>query len=288
MKQSILHADETPFTVNKDGRPAGSKSYMWVYYGGEETDSVKIVLYDYCHTRGSENAKKFLKDFKGTLITDGYQAYHKLEKDDPERFTVAGCWTHTKRKFSEITKSSKDKSTNEYTFAYQAEKKIQNIYHEDNKLSNLTPEERCVEREVKIKPLVDEFFEWISKKVDNLPSKSSTAKGMKYALNQEKFLRVFLTDGRIPLDNNAAERKIRNFTIGRKNWVMVDTKSGAKASAVMYSIVETAKANNLKVYEYLTYVLTELSKIIEYPNTEVPERLLPWSDELPENVRKSK
>lgn len=288
MKQSILHADETPFTVNKDGRPAGSKSYMWVYYGGEETDSEKIVLYDYCHTRESENPKKFLKDFKGTLITDGYQAYHKLEKDDPERFTVAGCWTHAKRKFTEITKSVKDKSTKEYTFAYQAEKKIQKIYHEDNKLSELTPEERCAERQVKIKPLVDEFFEWIRKKADYLPSKSKTAEGMKYALNQEQFLRVFLTDGRIPLDNNAAERKIRNFTIGRKNWVMVDTKSGAKASAVMYSIVETAKANNLKVYEYLTYVLTELSKIIEYPNTEVPERLLPWSEELPENVRKSK
>ena len=166
--------------------------------------------------------------------------------------------------------------------------RIRKIYHEDNKLTDLSPEERCKERQTKIKPLVDEFFEWIRPKADSLPSESGTAKAIRYALNQEKFLRVFLTDGRIPLDNNAAERKIRNFTIGRKNWVMVDTKSGAEASAVMYSIVETAKANNLKVYEYLTYVLTELSKIIEYPNTEVPERLLPWSDELPENVRKSK
>lgn len=288
MKQSILHADETPFTVNKDGRSAGSKSYMWVYYGGEETDSEKIVLYDYCHTRGTENAKKFLKDFKGTLITDGYQVYHKLEKDDPERFTVAGCWTHAKRKFTDVTKSAKDKSTKEYTFAYQAEMRIRKIYHEDNKLTDLSPEERCKERQTKIKPLVDEFFEWIRPKADSLPSESGTAKAIRYALNQEKFLRAFLADGRIPLDNNAAERKIRNFTIGRKNWVMVDTKSGAEASAVMYSIVETAKANNLKVYEYLTYVLTELSKSIEYPNTEVPERLLPWSDELPENVRKSK
>lgn len=251
MKQSILHADETSFIVNKDGRQAGSKSFMWVYYDGEETDDEKIVLYDYCHTRGTDN---------------------------PERFTVAGCWPHDKRQFTEITKSVKDKSPKEYTFAYQAEKKIQKIYHEDNKLSDLTPKERCAERQIKIKPLVDEFFEWIRKKGDYLPSKSKTAEGMQYALNQEKFLRVFLT----------TERKIRNLTIGRKNWVMANIKSGAQASAVMYSIVETAKANNLKVYEYLTYVLTELSKIIEYPNTEVPERLLPWSDELPENVRKSK
>ena len=115
---------------------------------------------------------------------------------------------------------------------------------------------------------------------------SATGKAIAYSLNQEKYLRVFLSDGRIPLDNNPAEQKISNFTIGRKNWVMVDTKFGAEASAAMYSIVETAKANNLKMYDYLVYLLTELSKIIHDFSTEVPERLLPWSSELPDNLYK--
>ena len=119
-----------------------------------------------------------------------------------------------------------------------------------------------------------------------LTKESATGKAITYALNQEEFLRVFVKDGRLPIDNNEAERKIRGFTIGRKNWVMIDTKSGAEASAAIYSIVETAKANNLKIYEYLTYLLTELSKNLQDLNTDVPERLLPWSSELPSNVRK--
>ena len=102
VQQTILHADETPFLVTKDGRAAGSKSYMWVYCGGVEKESENIILYDYCHTRGSDNPRRFLSEFKGILITDGYQAYHKLEKENPESFTVAGCWVHAKRKFSEI------------------------------------------------------------------------------------------------------------------------------------------------------------------------------------------
>ena len=288
MKQTILHADETPFEVSKDGRSAGSKSYMWVYCSGEEEGLAKIVLYDYCHTRGAENAQRFLKDYSGTLITDGYQVYHKLANDEPDRFVVAGCWAHTKRKFTEILKSAGKSKSSCYTIASKAEKRIQKIYHEDNKLKELSPEERTKARQEKIKPLVDEFFTYI-KTIDNtniLTKESATGKAITYALNQEEFLRVFLKDGRLPMDNNEAERKIRGFTIGRKNWVMIDTKSGAEASAAIYSIVETAKANNLKIYDYLTYLLTELSKNLQDLNTEVPERLLPWSSELPSNVRK--
>ena len=289
LKQTILHADETPFEVNKDGRSAGSKSYMWVYCGGVEENTPPIVLYDYCHTRGTDNARKFLEGYSGTLITDGYQVYHKLANDEPDRFTVAGCWEHAKRKFTEILKSNgKDKGTYSYTIASRAEKKIQRIYHEDNKLKDLSAEERTQARQKKIQPLVDEFFDFIKKteSTGKLASESATGKAIRYALNQEEFLRVFLKDGRLPLDNNEAERKIRGFTIGRKNWVMIDTKSGAEASAGIYSIVETAKMNNLKIYDYLAYLLTELSKTMQDLNTEIPERLLPWSEELPDHVRK--
>lgn len=285
MEQKILHADETPFEVNKDGRSAGSKSYMWVYRGGVEGDSEKIIIYDYCHTRGSQNADRFLSDYSGCLITDGYQAYHKLQKDNPDRFKVAGCWTHAKRKFSDVAKTGKNKG--EKTVAAKAENMIRKIYNEDNKLKNLSTEERRKQRQIKVKPLVDKFFTWVKEVQPIVSPTSETGKALKYALNQEQYLRVFLEDGRLPLDNNAAERAIRPFTVGRKNWVMVDTKSGAEASAAIYSIIETAKANNLKTYAYLNYVLTEPCKTVQDFNTEIPEHVLPWSDKLPAELRRA-
>ena len=281
LNHSLIHADETPFHVTKDGSPAGSKSYMWVYLS-DTSDAHPIVIYDYCPTRGTENVARFLADYSGYIVCDGYESYHKLERDNPERFTVAGCWAHVKRKFTEICKANA--GSKKYLLAAKAEKKIQKIYQEDNKLINLNPEERTVERQKKVKPLVDEFFAWIEKNIKSVAAESATGAAMSYALHQEKYLRVFLSDGQVPLDNNAAERKIRNFCIGKKNWMMVDTRSGAYATACMYSIVETVKANNLKTYEYLTYVLEEMSKCMQDLNTEVPERLMPWSDELPEYV----
>lgn len=284
MESFLIHTDETPFQVTKDGRPAGSKSYMWVYLGETENHH-PIVVYDYCHTRGTENVERFLADYSGYIVCDGYESYHKLERDHPDRFIVAGCWAHVKRKFSEICKSNA--KSQKYLLASMAEKKIRTIYHEDNQFKDMSPEDRTTMRHEIVKPLVDEFFTWIKEKIETVAPESATGKAMTYALNQEKYLRVFLSDGRIPLDNNAAERKIRNFCIGKKNWMMVDTKSGARASACMYSIVETVKANNLKTYDYLTYVLTEMIKNMHGLNTEVPERLMPWSDELPDHVRRN-
>ncbi len=284
LKERYIHADETPFQVNKDGRAAGSKSYMWVYRGGVLPKSKKIILYDYCPTRSYENPKNFLNGFKGTLITDGYQAYHKLANEDPDAFCVAGCWTHLKRKFAEYLKTMK---SGKGTFSDIAVKKIQKIYHEDNKLKELKPKEKLQKRQEKIRPLVDDFFEWVKKNQEYVASESATGRAFAYAINQEKYLREFLDDENIPLDNNPAEQSIRPFTVGRKNWVMIDTMKGAEASAVLYSIVETAKANNLKIYEYLTYVLTELSKTIHDFTVEVPEKLMPWSEELPAEVKKN-
>lgn len=284
LNHSLLHADETPFQVTKDGRTVGSKSYMWVYLS-DSSDAHPIVIYDYCHTRGTENVARFLADYSGYIVCDGYESYHKLERDNPERFTVAGCWAHVKRKFTEICKANA--SSKKHLLAAKADKMIGKIYMSDNRLKDLSPEERTVERQKKVKPLVDEFFTWTQKNIGSVASGSATRSAMSYALNQEKYLRVFLSDGYVPLDNNAAERKIRNFCIGKKNWMMVDTKSGAYATACMYSIVETAKANNLKIYEYLTYVLEDMSKYMKDLNTEVPERLMPWSSELPDHVRKN-
>lgn len=284
IKQDILHADETPFEVSKDGRKAGSKSYMWVYRTGAHEEEKRIVLYDYRSTRSHEHPQRFLEGFRGTLVCDGYSAYHQLAKEDPESFTVAGCWTHLKRKFTTLIKAVKTSQT----LAQEAVDRINRIYHEDNKLKGLGEQEKLKQRKEKVAPLVDEFFTWVKRYRENVSRESETGKGFTYALNQESYLRAFLKDARIPLDNNAAERAIRPFTVGRKNWIMIDTIKGAQASAVLYSIVETCKANDIKIYEYIRYLLEELPKTIHDLTVEVPDRLLPWSKELPDNIYKNR
>ena len=285
IQQKYLHADETPVLVSKDGREAGTKSYMWVYRSIRGRGDPQIVIYDYQKTRSSVHPERFLKDFNGTMITDGYDSYHKLERDHPMRFTVAGCWVHAKRKFSEYVKSIGKKSA-KGTVAEATVNKIAKIYHEEHKLDDLSYDKKLEGRQKIIKPLVDDFFEFIKKKSEFIDPSSATGRAINYAINQEKYLRVFLDDANIPLDNNTAEQAIRPFCVGRKNWVMIDTIRGADASAVLYSVTETAKANNLKIYDYLVYLLTELPKYIHDFNTEVPEHLYPWSESFPKELFK--
>ena len=257
---------------------------MWVYRTGAHEEEKRIVLYDYRRTRSHEHPQRFLEGFRGTLVCDGYSAYHQLAKEDPESFTVAGCWTHLKRKFTTLIKAVKTSQT----LAQEAVDRINRIYHEDNKLKGLGEQEKLKQRKEKVAPLVDEFFTWVKRYRENVSRESETGKGSTYALNQESYLREFLKDARIPLDNNAVERAIRPFTVGRKNWIMIDTIKGAQASAVLYSIVETCKANDIKIYEYIRYLLEELPKTIHDLTVEVPDRLLPWSKELPDNIYKNR
>jgi transposase len=282
IKQKYLHADETPLLVSKDGRKTGSKSYMWVYTTVDMDGVPKIALYNYRMTRSSEHPREFLRGFKGTVMTDAFESYHKLEKEDPESFKVAGCWVHAKRKYTDIIKAE-DKKVKAY-YAEQAVKKITRIFHENGKLDQLSPEERLKWRQEKVKPLVDEYFEWVRKYHPYVDAQSQTGKAFAYSLNQEKYLRVFLEDPYVDMDNNKAERTIRPFTVGRKNWVMIDTIRGAEASAGLYSLAETAKANNLKTYDYFCYLLTELPKYIHDFETEIPESLFPWSEDFPKEL----
>jgi hypothetical protein len=165
-------------------------------------------------------------------------------------------------------------------------KQVAAIYKIEGMLNNLTPEERKQQRQLMVKPLVDAFFAWIKKHQSDVLPKSETGKGFTYCLNQEKYLRVFLDDGNVPADNNAAEGAIRGFCIGKANWLMIDTINGAKASAIIYSIAETAKANNLKPYNYFEYLLTEIPKHQEDTNLDFMKELLPWSESLPSECSK--
>ena len=164
-------------------------------------------------------------------------------------------------------------------------KQIQAIYREENKLNELSSEERLRQRQVVVKPLVDAFFAYI--KTLKVSKKDTFGDAVSYALNQERYLRVFLEDGDVPIDNNASERAIRGFCVGKKNWQMIDTINGAKTSAIIYSIVETAKANNLKPYNYVQYLLEEIPKHMNDTNCSFLENLLPWSKNLPAEIRKS-
>ena len=280
----VIQADETPVLVNRDGRSAGTKSYMWVYRSGHLYTDKQIVLYDYHKTRNSSHPREFLRNYSGICVTDGYQVYHTIEKER-EDLQIAGCWVHARRKFDEaltvIPKAHQNKSN-----AFLVIKQIQAIYREEGKLNKLSSEERLMQRQLVIKPLVDALFAYLKKMEPTVPASGQLRKAYTYILNQEKYLRVFLEDGEIPIDNNASERAIRGFCIGKKNWQMIDTINGAHSSAIIYSIAETAKANNLKPYDYFVYLLEEIPKHMEQKDRTFLEDLLPWSKKLPEGIRK--
>ena len=280
----VLQADETPVLVNKDGRPAGSKSYMWVYRTGRMYTECQIVLYEYQRTRNASHPREFLKDFSGVCVTDGYQVYHTIE-EEREDLKIAGCWSHARRRFDEAVKAL-PKAKQKDSRAYLALTMIQAIYREEKLLKDLPAKERMIRRQLSVRPLVEAYFVWVRETLPKVPQKSKTWEGFNYSLNQEKYLKVFLDDGEVPMDNNAAEQSIRGFCIGKKNWVMIDTIAGAKSSAIIYSIAETAKANNLKPYDYFEYLLTEIPKHLDVPDRSFLDDLLPWSPSLPENCRK--
>ena len=282
----VIQADETPVLVNKDGRPAGSKSWMWVYRSGCLYQKEQVILYEYQKTRNASHPRKFLKDYNGICVTDGYQVYHTLEKEK-EDLKIAGCWVHCRRKFEEALEVI-PKELRKQSILDLLMNQIRAIYREEGKLSGFSADERVEKRQLVVKPLVDAFFAYVKQNSGRVPKSGKAREAFTYALNQEPYLRVFLENGDVPMDNNASERAIRGFCIGKKNWEMIDTVHGASASAIIYSISETAKANGLKPYEYFEYLLTEIPKHQDESSTDFLADLLPWSEKLPEYIRKPK
>ena len=280
----VIQADETPVLVNKDGRPAGSQSYMWVYRSGFMYRDRQIILYEYQKTRNASHPREFLRDYTGICVTDGYQVYHTLEKER-ENLKIAGCWVHCRRRFNDALEVI-PKAHRKESILHLIMKQIQAIYREEGKLSDFSTEDRLMQRQLVVKPLVDAFFAYLKQNEPKIPKNGKIREAFTYALNQESYLKVFLEDGDVPIDNNASERAIRGFCIGKKNWEMIDTVNGANSSAIIYSIAETTKANNLKPFDYFEYLLTEIPKHVDDKNTDFLAELLPWSDMLPENIRK--
>ena len=274
----VIHADESPVkTMRIDNAKIknGKKTYMWVYRNRNTRGTHPIVLFDWQSSRRSDHPRDFLKDFSGTVVTDGYQVYHKIA-NERQNLKVAGCWIHARRPFAEIVKSI-GTSNAKNTIAQEAYDRITEILHIDNDFDDLPVNDRKKQRQAKLSQKVDAYFEWAKHKYTQVGRASNIGKALAYSLNQEKYLRVFLSDGNVPPDNNYAEQAIRPFTIGRKNFNFMETDHGAKASAMIYSIIETAKANELNTYQYLELLLTELPKHTEDTNLSFIEDLLPWS-----------
>ena len=273
--------------MTKDGREGVNKSYMFVYRTSELSKGKPVILYQYGKTRSKSNIQKFLEGFSGTLVSDAFSGYKSLDKND-ENIRSAFCWAHARRDYVDALKALKGdaKEVAGETIAHKALVQIGQIYKAEEALKDLSAEERQTRRHKEVLPLVEAYFAWVHEQ-DPATILSEKAKdGLKYSLNQENYLKVFLENGEVPIDNSATERAIRPFTIGRANWHIIDTIHGAQASAVIYSLVETAKANKLKIYEYLKHLLTEIPKHMDNTSLDFLEDLLLWSESLPEECRK--
>lgn len=282
----LIHCDETPFACTEDrkkpGKTKNSDSYMWVYHTQDCYGSPPIFIYVYKDNRRTENIEEFLKDYKGIIMADGYEPYHIVARESNGDIVVGGCWAHSKRKFAEIIKADPKNAIG--TVAFEGNERIAKIYHIDNKMKNASLEERLKYRKEKVAPLVDDLFRW-AKEHDGKVATVATQRALTYLINQEPYLRAFLTYPIIPLDNSDAERSIRSFCVGKHNWKLSTTSSGAYSSAILYSIAETSKANGLKPYEYMKYLLEQLLMYEKEIPEEQIDALLPWSDSLPEKVK---
>ena len=293
-KAPLIHCDESPFTMSgeKDVNDPQSRDYMWVYHSPGIQDSKKIYLYEYDNdSRSAAVIDRYLEGYKGILVSDGYASCHTLDRKHDD-LKVAGCWVHRKRRYAEIVKTAKKGAalSPAQQIAREAAERIAVIFHTDNLSRGKSSQEIIDNRQQSVKPLVDAFFAWVKDILDNkIISSTDLKKALTYSVNQEKYLRVFLESAIIPLDNNDAERSIKRFCVGKHSWHIIDSRKGAKASAILYSIAETAKANGLNPFEYFKFLMEQLK---EYPRNDVPEeelkKLMPWSETLPDCCKQLK
>ena len=286
-KARLIHADETPFICledqKKEGRSKNSKSYMWVFHTADQYGSPPIFVYRYKDNRRTENIDEFLSGYHGILMADGYEPYHTVARKSNGDIVVAGCWAHLKRKFAEVIKTDPKNAMG--TVAYEGNKRIAKIYKIDNMMKGALEKDRLAYRREKVAPLVKNFFEWV-KEMDGKCASVATQKALTYAINQESYLREFLKSGIIPLDNSDAERSIRSFCLGKKNWNISASSEGAESNAKLYSLAETTKANGLKPFDYMKYLLEQLLENEDKLTNELIDSLLPWSESLPENLKR--
>ena len=276
----VLHSDETTMQCNKEpGRKASSKSYMWVMVSGE-LEKTKGVVFHYSQSRSGNVAKELIGGYKGILVTDGYDGYNILE----EELTHAECWAHARRYFYDSVPLDEHKQLISTSDGYQGVEYIDALFKVEKEIDNLSVDEKLKVRKEKSAPIIEKFYEWVYLTMNKYITNNKLRDALVYAKNQKENLCKFLEDGRIPLTNSKAERAIRPFAVHRKNWLFADTPGGAKANAIMYSVIESAKVNNLNIYKYITYLLQVLPQLEGEQTEEQIEKYLPWSKDLPEDI----
>lgn len=265
LSQPVIHMDETPVQVlNEKGKSAESKSYMWVRHAGPPEQ--RITLFDYDPSRSGAVPRRLLAGYSGALMLDGYEGYAPVCRE--QGLTRLGCWVHARRKFVDVSKASKKKNSQ----AAYAIKLIAKLYVIEKTNKDANAEDRYQARIENAKPIIDKLRQWLDETKPKVPPKSLLGKALQYLDNQWPRLIAYLEDGQYPIDNNPVENAIRPFAIGRKNWLFSASVNGAKASANLYSLIETAKANDLEPYAYLKRVFTELPNAQSYDDV---EKLLP-------------
>lgn len=284
----LLHCDETTIQVNKEqNKKATSNSYMWVLTSGELEEN-KGIIFKYSPSRSSEVAKAFLKDYKNILVTDGYAGYNTLE---PE-IMHAECWAHARRKFYDSIPLV-DKELDKTSLGYEGVLMIDKLFKAENEIDRKIATETDQAKKLSLKkelrnkimePILQKFYEWVCSANEKYIVNKKLKEALIYATNQREELSQFLNDGRIPLTNSKCERAIRPFAVHRKNWLFADTVDGAKANAVYYSFIESAKVNNLNIYKYMKYLLEKLPQLEGPQAEENIEKYLPWSKELPNDI----
>ena len=273
LTHSVIHADETVVQVLKeDGKPATSESRMWLYASAALLRR-QVRIFEYQPDRSGKRPESFLKGFEGALVTDGYTGYNQVAK-----VTHCGCWAHARRKWREAMPEGATVKTSKAAVGFQYCNKL---FEEERKCAIYQPKYRQEYRQNRELPILEEYYAWLNTVHPEKGSKLEEA--VRYSLNQKQRLMAYLDNGEVPISNNLAENAIRPFTLGRKNWLFCDTPKGAEASAIVYSLVESAKANGIEPFAYLQHVLVQLPYLGKSHSHEELESLMPWAPYIQQN-----
>lgn len=275
LTHSVIHADETVVQVLKeDGKPATSESRMWLYASAALLRH-QVRLFEYQPDRSGKRPEAFLKGFDGALVTDGYAGYNQVAK-----VTHCGCWAHARRKWREAMPDGATVKTSKAAVGFQYCNKL---FAQERKCASYQPKYRQEYRQNRELPILEEYFAWLNTVHPEKGSKLEEA--VRYSLNQKQALCAYLDNGEVPISNNLAENAIRPFTLGRKNWLFCDTPKGAEASAIVYSLVESAKANEIEPFAYLQHVLLQLPYLGKSHSHQELESLMPWAPDIQQNFK---
>ena len=277
LEREFAMADETPLQVlHEPDRRAQTKSYMWLFRSGED-GSPPIILYKYSETRAGDNAVDFLHGFKGYLMCDGYSGYNKVP--DAKR---TACWAHIRRYLTDAI--PKGKALDYTQPPVQGVMYINQLFHLEDVIKKKYTSFDAIKkaRLEKEKPVVEGFLSWLDQQTPVRGTRMD--KAVTYIQNRRSCLITYLEDGRCSFSNNLSENAIRPFTVGRKNWLFCDTPNGAQASAIVYSMVEMAKANGVNVYHYLTYLLEKMPS--DRMSDEELELLAPWNENVKTEIQR--